>query len=389
MSSARIRRQRSRIGFVSVLLLVLTAGTVMDVRAELPVRYEIADLKALERAFVKLADQVRPSVVAIKTHQVPSHRRSVGNYVTVPLSQGSGFIIDPEGYIVTNRHVIEGADVISVILSSGIKQNATLVQDDRRSDLAILKIDATGLNLRAVELGDASKLRINQWVFASGNPFGLANEDGRISVTYGVVSALSRYMTDRLASDRDRQYYGDMIETSAAINPGGSGGPLFDIDGRVIGVVTAIETSSGVSEGHGFAIPVNRNTRRIMETMKKGETVRYGFIGVMVADVDPPRSSLIVNSRAYRGASLDRISLSDGPAARAGLKPKDIVIEYDGSPIENRDHLVRLVGFTPVGAKVSVTYLRKGVRRTTTITVSDRNRGLSLAEQRRHSRNGE
>ena len=364
------RKPRRRVAVVTAFVSAMIAALPLVAVAGLPAKYRVADLKALERAFVELAQTVQPTIVAIRTYQSHGRGRTGGRELLQPFSQGSGFILGADGFIATNRHVVEDSDVISVILYNGLKYDASVVQSDVRSDLAVLKIDAT--HLKTVTFGDGGPLNVGQWVFAGGNPFGLANEDGRSSVTYGVISALGREMTDRLAADSDLQYYGNMIETSAAINPGNSGGPLFNVDGEVVGVVTAIETSSGVSEGHGFAIPVDKNIRRILDTLLAGKVVRYGFLGIMVRDVQPSSSPLIVDSRVYRGAELYSLSLADGPAAKAGLRPKDIVIEYDGLPIAGRDHLVRVVGFTPVGAKVSVAYLRRGVRRQTVVTLADR-----------------
>jgi S1-C subfamily serine protease len=242
------------------ILLGIVAGwcvTNATVLAAPPVRYELADLKALEQAFTDLAKEVRPSVVAIRCYQVHATDRTDPPLVKLPISQGSGFIIDAAGYIATNNHVIEGADMFSVVLNNGLAYDATFVQKDDRSDLAVLKIDAEGLT--PVRMGDLSEVRVNQWAFACGNPFGLAFDNaGKSSITYGVVSALGRQMTDRLTADPTKHYYGNLVETSATINPGNSGGPLFNIAGEVIGVVTAIETSTGVSEGHGFAIPTAR-----------------------------------------------------------------------------------------------------------------------------------
>lgn len=363
----------------AIFVLIGTAGWPLGAYAGVPKRYELADLKALQAAFVGLAEDIRPSVVAIRTYRVSDPNNPGARLVLRPHSQGSGFVVDPDGYVATNRHVVEDANVLSVILYNGLKYEATIVQADQRSDLAILKIEAD--NLKTVDFGDLSGVKVNQWVFACGNPFGLANDDGRTSVTYGVVSALGRQMTDRLVRNSDLQYYGNMIETSAAINPGSSGGPLFNLDGQVVGIVTAIETSSGVTEGHGFAIPVDKNTRRILDLLKAGEEVRYGFLGVLVEDVDPPQSTLVVDKRICRGAMLRSISFRDGPAARAGLKARDIVVEYDGTPIEDSDHLVRLVGFTPVDTEVPVTYLRGGVKRKTVVTVGDRFQMLSRADR--------
>lgn len=343
-------------------------------------RYELADLEALEVAFVKLAERVRPSVVAIRTYRTGGPQDIASRLLKRPHSQGSGFIFDSNGYIATNRHVIEGADTISVILNNGAKYEAEPVQDDPRLDLAVIKIDAEGLS--AAEFGNTTNLKVNQWVFACGNPFGLANDDGRVSITFGVISALSRQMTQRLVGNSNVEYYGNMIETSATINPGSSGGPLFNLYGEVIGVVTAIETSSGVSEGHGFAIRMDRNSRRVLDLLKAGDVVRYGFLGVIVRDVDPLGSKLVVDSRVFHGALLQEVNLRNGPADRAGLKKGDIVIEYDDQPVENSDHLVRLVGFTPVGATVPITYLRRGVKRQTRVTVADRFESISRAESR-------
>ncbi len=373
--------QRKTVGgrIAAIFVLTVTAGWPLGAYAGVPKQYELADLKALQAAFVELAEDIRPSVVAIRTYRVSDPKNAGTRLVLRPHSQGSGFVIDSDGHVVTNRHVVEEANVISVILHNGLKYDATIVRADQRSDLAVLKIEVD--NLKAIDFGDLSGVKVNQWVFACGNPFGLANDDGRTSVTYGVVSALGRQMTDRLVRNSDLQYYGNMIETSAAINPGSSGGPLFNLDGEVVGIVTAIETSSGVTEGHGFAIPVDKNTRRILDLLKAGEEVHYGFLGVLVQDVDPPQSTLVVDKRVYRGAELRSISLRDGPAARAGLKARDIIVEYDSMPIEDSDHLVRLVGFTPVGTEVPVTYLRSGVKRKTVVTVGDRQQMLSRADR--------
>lgn len=342
-----------------------------------PDRYEVADLRALEKAFTDLAQKVRPSVVAIRTYRVrnPTDRDTP---VKLPLSLGSGFVIDATGYIATNRHVIDGADLITVILDNGLHYDATTVKSDVRGDLAVLKIDATDLapdsdrGLVAVRFGDLANVKVNQWAFACGNPFGLANADGRTSITYGVVSAVGRQMTDRLPGNDQVHYYGNLIETSAAINPGSSGGALFNLDGEVIGVVTAIESASGVNEGHGFAIPIDKNIRGILDTLKAGKEVRYGFLGVTVDDVDPPDSRQVSDSGRHRGAKITSINPANGPAAAAGLKPGDIIVEFDGTPVEGSDHLVRLVGYTPVGADVTVTYLRRQVKRKATVKITDR-----------------
>lgn len=361
-----------------VVLLVVVAGSVgpwPSAAAEPNARYGVADLRALEDAFIQLAEDVRASVVAIRCYHVRKPE-DADSLVKIPVAQGSGFIIDPNGLIATNRHVVEVAHIITVTVDDGTVYEAKLQESDGRSDLAVLKIDAE--NLRSVKWGDLPQVRVNQWAFACGNPFGLANNSGKPSVTIGVVSALGRQMTQRIAGNSQLQYYGNLIETSAAINPGNSGGPLFNLYGEVIGIVTAIETSSGVSEGLGFAIPVDKNTRHILATLSEGREVRYGFLGVSVHDVEAPTTRNVADLRPHRGARVLRIDPPNGPAALAGLKPDDVLIEINGTPVENTDHLVRMVGFTPVGEDVVITYLRESVKRKATIKVGDRYELLGL-----------
>ncbi|MFQ5591601.1 MAG: S1C family serine protease [Phycisphaerae bacterium] len=369
--------------------------------ARLEERYQLADLKALQDAFVALAEEVQPSVVAVRTYLVRGRKRedarggspprekpsiAGSTRVAIPISQGSGFILDVEGHIVTNRHVLEDANAFAVILHTGQRFEASVRQTDPRTDLAVLKIDAE--KLTPARLGDLADVRLNQWTFACGNPFGLANADGHTSITYGVVSALGRQMTDRLAEDRQAQYFGNLIETSSSISPGCSGGPLFNIDGDVIGVVTALATGPAVGEGHGYAIPIDKDTRKVLDTLKKGRVFTYGYMGVLVEDAEAPRfpfhSVKVASTGAPRGARLTGVDPPDGPAARAGLRKDDIVLFVDGVPVESGDHLVRLVQFSPVGAQVEVTYLRNNVKRTTRITLADRDKMLGLNKRKPH-----
>lgn len=359
-----------------VVAVAATALTSASVRGgDRGEKHGVADLRALQNAFVDLSHEVRPLVVAIRTYELIKPG-DTDSFIRVPVSQGTGFIIDPDGYILTNRHVLEDSDQVSVALASGETIFAELIQTDVRSDLAVMKIDATALP--RIKWGSLRDVRVGQWAFAVGNPFGLANSDGRVSVTYGVVSALGREMTNRIPGNSQIQYYGNLIETTAAINPGNSGGPLFNIDGEVIGVIAAIETSSGVNEGTGFAIPINRDTRRIIDTLKRGEKVRYGFLGVNVNEVRQVSSRSFSVSTLNRGARIVSLDPRDGPAARAGLQPNDIVIEFNGVPVEDSDHLVRMVGFTPVGREVVLTYVRKKVKRTANVVLGDREELMHL-----------
>ncbi len=358
----------------SVIAAVACVVWPITIAGAPPVAYDLADLRALEDAFVRLAEDVQPSVVAIRAYARHGRRGGVTR-VRMGINQGSGVIFDSDGYILTNSHVVENAGAISVTLHNGLTfHDVRLVQNDVRSDLAVLKIDVP--NLAAAPWGDGSKLKVNQWAFACGNPFGLANHSGRPSVTYGVISSLERDLTNRIKDESDplagRRYYGHLIETSAAINPGSSGGPLFDIDGKVVGIVAAIETSSGVNEGHGFAIPIDRFSLRIVDQLKTGNPVRYGFLGVSVEDVSHSRLSGVAELHAARGALIADIRFKEGPAAQAGLQVNDLVVEFDGVPVKDSGHLIRLVGFTPVGLQTEVAYVRNGVRRKTKVTLADR-----------------
>ncbi|MCH8243137.1 MAG: trypsin-like peptidase domain-containing protein [Planctomycetes bacterium] len=362
-----------------VALLCIWTVSARPVRAGLPAKYRIADLKALEKAFVDLAQEVRPSVVAIRTYYVHQNDGRGSRRDGVPISQGSGVIISKDGYIATNRHVLEEpANRFLVILDSGEKFDATVRQTDIRSDLAVIKIEAE--NLQPVRWGDLRKVRVSHWTFSVGNPFGMGNHNGNLSVGLGTVTALGRSLTRRLAENTDLQYYGNLIETSSPINPGNSGGPLFNVDGELIGIVTAIETSSGFNEGAGFAIPIDKNTRRILDRLKSGKRIDYGYLGVTIRDNDKPTVRRVVDGRIYWGASIESIAIADGPAAKAGLKPRDIVVEVDGVPVRDSDHLMRLISFTPAGENTVLTFMRRGIKRKTTVTLGDRYRLLGMVE---------
>ncbi len=267
-------------------------------------------------------------------------------------SLGSGFIIDPSGVVVTNNHVIADADEINVILNDGTKLPAELVGRDTKSDLALLRVHP-GKALKAVKFGDSDKLRLGEWVIAIGNPFSLGG-----TVTAGIVSARNR--------DINSGPYDNYIQTDAAINRGNSGGPLFNLDGDVVGVNTAIISPSGGSIGIGFAVPSNSAVAVINQLRQFGET-RRGWLGVRIQQVtDDIAESLSI--KPARGALVAGVD-DRGPAKPGGIEPGDVVVKFDGRDVKEMHDLPRIVADTPVGKEVEVIVIRKGKEETHTVKI--------------------
>jgi serine protease Do len=278
-------------------------------------------------------------------------------------SLGSGFIIDPSGLVVTNNHVIADADEISVILNDGTKLKAELVGKDGKSDLALLRVH-TDKPLRTVKFGDSDKLRLGEWVIAIGNPFSLGG-----SVTAGIVSARNR--------DINSGPYDNYIQTDAAINRGNSGGPLFNLNGEVIGINTAIISPSGGSIGIGFAIPSDSAMPVIDQLQKYGEA-RRGWLGVRIQQVtDNLAESLDLGS--VRGALVAGLD-DKGPAKPAGMQPGDVVVKFDGKDVKEMRDLPRIVADTPVGKEVDVVVVRKGKEQTLKVTIGRLKEEKKVAE---------
>ena len=258
-------------------------------------------------------------------------------------SLGSGFIIDTSGIVVTNNHVIADADEITVILNDGSKFKAELVGIDKKTDLAVLKIKPAK-PLLAVKFGDSDKLRLGEWVIAIGNPFGLGG-----TVTAGIVSARNR--------DINSGPYDNYIQTDAAINRGNSGGPLFNLDGEVIGINTAIISPSGGSIGIGFAVP-SKTVAGVVDQLRKFGELRRGWLGVRIQQVtDEIAESL--NIKPARGALVAGVD-DKGPAKPAGIEPGDVIVTFDGKDIKEPKDLSRVVADTAVGKEVDVVIIRKG-----------------------------
>jgi serine protease Do len=270
-------------------------------------------------------------------------------------SLGSGFIIDKEGIVVTNYHVIENAEEIRVILKDDTSFTAKVLGQDKKTDIAVLKIDPGKTKLKAVAFGDSDKLRVGNWVLAIGNPFGLGG-----TVTAGIVSARGR--------DIGNGPYDDFIQTDASINRGNSGGPLFNTDGEVIGINTAIYSQSGGSVGIGFAISSNLASRVTSQLVEFGQT-RRGWLGVFIQEVTPDIAESLGLDDAS-GALVSTVNDSS-PAAKGGVQPGDVILKFDGKKIDRMRDLPRIVAETEIGAKVDVEIFRQGARKTLKITLGE------------------
>jgi serine protease Do len=265
-------------------------------------------------------------------------------------SLGSGFVIDAEGIVVTNNHVIADADEITVIFNDGSKLKAELIGKDSKTDLAVLKVKPEK-PLKAVKFGNSEKLRLGEWVIAIGNPFSLGG-----TVTAGIVSARNR--------DINSGPYDNYIQTDAAINRGNSGGPLFNLDGQVVGINTAIISPSGGSIGIGFAVP-SATAIAVIDQLREFKEVRRGWLGVRIQQVtDDIAESLGI--KPVRGALVAGID-DKGPAKPAGIEPGDVIVKFDGKEIKEMRDLPKIVGDTPIGKDVPVIVIRKGKEETKTV----------------------
>ena len=310
--------------------------------------------------WIALARQLKPAVVNVSTRrnaEGPSVRspfgdddpasrffgQMFGDQPRRPVrSLGSGFIINPSGYVVTNNHVIDGATEIRVTLADGREFSGKTVGRDPKTDIALVKIDATGLPV--IPLGDSAALQVGEPVMAIGNPFGLQQ-----TVTSGIVSATGRVIGEGP--------YDDFIQTDASINPGNSGGPLINSRGEAVGINTAILSRSGGSVGIGFAIPVNLAKSVVAQLAGSGHVVR-GWLGVAVQPVTAGLAKGL-GLLDTRGALVASVS-PDSPAQRAGVKAGDVVVNYDGRAVARMDDLPKAVAMTPVGREVPIEVVRDG-----------------------------
>ena len=270
----------------------------------------------------------------------------------VPRGLGSGFVISPDGYVMTNAHVVEGADDITVTLTDRREFKGKVIGTDRRTDVALVKIEATGLP--SVKIGDVSKLRVGEWVVAIGSPFGLDN-----SVTAGIVSAKAR----------DTGEFLPFIQTDVAVNPGNSGGPLLNMRGEVVGINSQIFTTSGGYNGISFAIPIDEAMNVQQQLRSSGRVIR-GRIGVGIEGVSREIAEAIGLGAPPRGALVNSVE-KDGPASKAGVEPGDVILRFDGRTIERSTDLPRIVGATKPGTNSTMTVFRKGSQRELKVQVAE------------------
>jgi len=321
-------------------------------------------LRSMEDAFTSVAERVMPAVVNISTTPKKTPARGTGSeqepqerfrdffgpefyekYFKRPpreeaRASGSGVIVDPDGYILTNNHVVENAQEITVRLSDARKFAARLVGRDPKTDLAVLKVEAPGGGLPAAALGDSDRLRVGQWAIAIGNPFGLDR-----TVTVGIISATARTRVGVAT-------YESFIQTDASINPGNSGGPLLNLDGKVIGINTAIVATG---QGIGFSIPVNMAKEVMRQLIAKGRVVR-GWLGIVIQDVtDELAASFGVNER--EGVLVTDV-MKGGPAESAGLRPGDVITELGATRIAEVPDLQKRVAAVAPGESITLTVVR-------------------------------
>jgi serine protease Do len=269
-------------------------------------------------------------------------------------SLGSGFIITHDGYILTNAHVVEGADEINVKFTDKREFKAKVIGADKRTDVALIKIDGGG-SLPVVKFGDPAKLKVGEWVVAIGAPFGFEN-----SVTAGIVSAKGRSLP--------QENFVPFIQTDVAINPGNSGGPLFNMRGEVIGINSQIYSRTGGFMGLSFAIPIDVALDIQKQLKEKGRVAR-GRIGVVIQEVTRDLATSFGLDRA-RGALVNSVE-KGSPADKAGVEPTDIIVTFDGKPVEGSSDLPRIVGSTRPGTQVALEVFRKGAKKTLNITVGE------------------
>lgn len=341
----------------------------------LPVADSATDLERISNGFSQIVERVKPAVVSIRSIAVNEEmnaelRRMFGDkdFQPIPISgTGSGVIIDKSGFIVTNNHVVEDAEVVQVTLADGREFRASVIGTDKMTDLAVIKIDAPGLT--ACRFGDSETVKAGHLVLAIGSPFKFGH-----SVSHGIISAVGRSNVD-VEID-----YKNWLQTDAPINPGNSGGPLINTRGEIIGISVAIATESGGYQGVGFAIPSNV-VARVTETLKRGQKMVRGYLGVVIRPVNQTVAEVYGLSDA-QGAMLETIG-TDSPAAKAGLKPEDIILAIDGRSVRSLEELQERVALMPPGTRTTFKVWREKSPRDVSVQIGEQPENFRTQGDRR------
>ena len=325
----------------------------------------------LNGAMVRIAEKTNPSVVAIFTSQTVNVRPN-------PLLQdffgdqeqqyerqglGSGVIVSKDGYILTNNHVVEEADTIKVLFYNEKELSAKVVGTDPKTDLAVLHVNAK--NLPTINFGDSESLQVGEYVLAIGNPL---SQNLVHTVTMGIVSAKGRSQLNVIKHARGQQTYENFIQTDAAINPGNSGGALIDMNGRLVGINTAIASETGGSQGIGLAIPVNLAQTVMNSIIEHGRVIR-GYLGISIQNIDPTMADALGLDQT-QGILISNV-IDGSPADGAGLKEGDVILELNGDPVQNIEIFSTRIASTSPGTDVDLTYLRNGEKKTIDITLDE------------------
>jgi serine protease Do len=387
IDAIRHKKNASRLLVISTLFAMLLLTLPLSSRAQ--DTNSIDTLRRMGKAFAGIAEKASPAVVGIKAEKTvtteyptleelpfgspsdpfgddlfdrffrwrspsrPSPQRKSQQKQT---AQGSGFIITGDGYILTSTHLVGEADKVFVKVGEKPEVEATVKGTDPESDVAVVKIE--GDNLPYLELADSDALSVGEWVVAIGNPFGLSH-----TITAGIVSAKGR-------SGFGITSYEDFIQTDAAINPGNSGGPLLNLDGKVVGINTFIISRTGGFMGVGFAVPINM-AKDIYEQLIKGGKVVRGYLGITYRELTPDLAAALGLKEDAKGVAVNEV-LEDSPAGKAGMKVYDVIVEFEGQPVEKGTEFLTRVSKLEPGTKVQMVVLRDGKREKVTVTLGTR-----------------
>ncbi|MBO0857156.1 MAG: trypsin-like peptidase domain-containing protein [Chloracidobacterium sp.] len=384
----RYRRSSRRATLIAIAALCVALSSVAGLwllRSPNPAKAGDGEVNPqFSSAFIEIARAVEPTVVNVSTVTQPAQPLRPQNELNIPRNSierfdfgpaepaqrgnGSGVIVDPQGYILTNYHVISGADRIKVKFYDGSEIPGKVIGSDSETDLAVVKVTPVA-GIKSARFGNSDNMRVGDWVLAIGSPFGFDQ-----TVTAGIISAKDRNSKEV----RDRAGFQYFLQTDAAVNHGNSGGPLINLSGEVIGINTLIATSTGDYNGISFAIPSSEAISVYKQLVKQGQVIR-GFLGAMpdrvtaqiakIYGLPAPRGAIISNVEAM--VTVNQVKV-ESPAAKAGLKPNDVIVEFRGEPVKDNEDLLRRVAWTPVGTTAPVKIYRDGRPMTLSVVIGRR-----------------